>query len=297
MDHGLHAAAATEMTSLDLRAARIPIILHIRSSPLLEDFDHWTLFLGCHDGKALLYEAGFGAMEIGLAELLSRWDGNGIYVAGEPIEPLATKAAAAVQRVVFVILAGLAFAGVGLLARRTTAALPPTAARRLRSPLAVCLGVVCAGAAAAAAHHSASPQGFLRNPDTLRSVTTRFFTDFMESVTSEELDALIQNPGSAVVVDARSAGTFRTGLHIEGAINVPYTSSLANAASVLRSVETDKLIVVYCDNASCTFAGVVARKLHTIGYNNIKIYHNGWKGWVAYKNINQGELLFGKDTE
>lgn len=80
--------------------------------------------------------------------------------------------------------------------------------------------------------------------------------------------------GTAVIVDSRSEDAFQVE-HIAGAINVPIGSS----EDKLRSLPSDKKVIVYC---SCGTEGTSMRlafQLNQMGYPRTFALHGGTVAW------------------
>jgi rhodanese-related sulfurtransferase/uncharacterized membrane protein YphA (DoxX/SURF4 family) len=84
--------------------------------------------------------------------------------------------------------------------------------------------------------------------------------------------------GSAVFVDARTPEHYQEG-HIQGALNVPLADFDQTMERVLTELPEEALIVTYCDGEECDLAAQLALKLREIGYENVRVLHNGWSLW------------------
>jgi len=88
--------------------------------------------------------------------------------------------------------------------------------------------------------------------------------------------------GSALFVDARPLEDYREG-HIKGARNLTVTAFEEQAFGLLLGLPEDTLIVTYCDGEECALSIEVAEKLKEIGFENIRILHNGWTVWKNHR--------------
>lgn len=93
--------------------------------------------------------------------------------------------------------------------------------------------------------------------------------------------------GSALFIDARSPELFREG-HIQGARNLTIAAFDRQAYEMLLDLPEDTLIVTYCDGEECTLSQEVALKLKEIGFENIRVLHNGWTVWKSHHLPSQG---------
>lgn len=76
------------------------------------------------------------------------------------------------------------------------------------------------------------------------------------------------------VIDVREVSEYEAG-HIEGAVNIPIRTLAQN----LDKVPSDMPVIVYC--ASGQRAGMATSVLRSLGYDNVRSFAAGWKGWSA----------------
>lgn len=88
----------------------------------------------------------------------------------------------------------------------------------------------------------------------------------------------IWKKGQAVFVDTRSVASFRRG-HIPGAINMP----INRVEQELSVLPTDKetLVITYCGSIECPNAYQLVNILWGRGYENVKFFPRGLRGWQA----------------
>jgi rhodanese-related sulfurtransferase len=84
--------------------------------------------------------------------------------------------------------------------------------------------------------------------------------------------------GGAVFVDARPPELYQES-HIQGALNVPLAEFDQRIDTVLTELPEEALIVTYCDGEDCDLSAHLALKLKEIGYENVRVLHNGWSLW------------------
>jgi len=77
-----------------------------------------------------------------------------------------------------------------------------------------------------------------------------------------------------LLIDVREASEYADG-HIPGAINIPLRTLTQN----LDKIPTDQPVFIYC--ASGLRAGTALAALGLLGYDNLKSFPPGWKGWSA----------------
>lgn len=100
----------------------------------------------------------------------------------------------------------------------------------------------------------------------------------------------ILDTGETVLIDVREVDEFEDG-HIPGAINIPLRALAQN----LNMIPTDKPVMVYC--ASGHRAGLATTSLRTLGYDNVRAYPPGWKGWSAAEEEVSTDAVEGETYE
>lgn len=80
--------------------------------------------------------------------------------------------------------------------------------------------------------------------------------------------------GSLVVLNVLGQ-EYYTDCHIKGSINVAFDSVEQFARTLNQNAE----IVVYCSNYQCTTSTYVAKKLKSLGYNQVYVYEGGMAEW------------------
>ena len=102
-------------------------------------------------------------------------------------------------------------------------------------------------------------------------------------VTQISLDQVfaLQSEGRVLMVDVRRPIMFALG-HVDGAINLPlssFESSLEKHRGTLdAAVNSNKVIVLYCDGENCPDAHNTALALARHGYST-SVYRGGWAEW------------------
>ncbi len=99
----------------------------------------------------------------------------------------------------------------------------------------------------------------------------------------DDFKAAIENT-SPVIIDVREGSEYEAG-HIPGAINVPLRTLTEN----LDKIPSDMPVFVYC--ASGHRAGMALSSLRVLGYDNVKAYSPGWKGWTAAEEEASTEMV------
>jgi len=96
------------------------------------------------------------------------------------------------------------------------------------------------------------------------------------STVSAQLLVKLFNQGETAILDIRDEKEFRQG-HIVGSINIPY-ASIDNRIQELEKYK-DKTIIIVCKMGQ--HAGVVGRKLKTLGYIDVRRLAGGLSEWTA----------------
>lgn len=97
----------------------------------------------------------------------------------------------------------------------------------------------------------------------------------METVSTEELVELKNSGEDFVLVDVLGEDHYQEE-HIPGALNIPLDQI---AVKALEEFDKDQEIIVYCASESCGASPKAAQKLEKLGFENVKDYETGVKGW------------------
>jgi rhodanese-related sulfurtransferase len=87
--------------------------------------------------------------------------------------------------------------------------------------------------------------------------------------------------GAAMFIDARPAFDFGLG-HIRGAVNVPL-KDFTTTHEILNLIPREQPLVTYCDGEECNSSVMLASKLDSLGYRNVRVFFGGWKEWSSHK--------------
>ncbi|MCB0033311.1 MAG: rhodanese-like domain-containing protein, partial [Anaerolineales bacterium] len=104
-----------------------------------------------------------------------------------------------------------------------------------------------------------------------------------------QIDAFkeIMAAGDVVLIDVREESEYAEG-HIDGAVNVPLRTLTDN----LAMIPMDQPVMVYC--ASGHRAAMATSALHMLGYENVRAFGPGWKGWTAAEEPVSTEVFEGE---
>lgn len=91
------------------------------------------------------------------------------------------------------------------------------------------------------------------------------------------LATLLGSAAKVVVLDARS-GKYDDGRRIPGAKTLSPGATADQAAAHIPS--KDALVVTYCSNLQCPASRMLAKRLKSLGYENVLEYPKGIAGWA-----------------
>jgi rhodanese-related sulfurtransferase len=95
--------------------------------------------------------------------------------------------------------------------------------------------------------------------------------------------AVIPPPEGVMLIDSRpTARKYDLG-HIQGATNIPDTQFDRHADKLPEDKST--LLIFYCEGPECMLSHHSAFKAEKLGYTNIKVYPEGYPGWIAKGHI------------
>jgi rhodanese-related sulfurtransferase len=95
-------------------------------------------------------------------------------------------------------------------------------------------------------------------------------------ISVEELAARLNSSNPPAVAEILGPQYFTSG-HLPGAINLPLDGFAENAVRHLPNKSAD--IVVYCASATCQNSDIAARKLQSLGYQNVRLFRGGKAAW------------------
>jgi rhodanese-related sulfurtransferase len=112
----------------------------------------------------------------------------------------------------------------------------------------------------------------------LPSVEVRSNREIKFEEFKDKLKKSRSNPDDVVVIDSRLPEVYNAG-YVPGAINIPF-AELENEKSASKLPENkNSLLIFYCDGKNCKRSPLSAETASKKGYQNIKVYHNGFPDW------------------
>jgi len=89
----------------------------------------------------------------------------------------------------------------------------------------------------------------------------------------------LQQQGKTLIIDARPPAEYRE-LHIDGAINLTATElSGLNKSELLKRLDPQRPILVYCANEDCHASLQVAELLQNRGFSHVAVFLGGFRSW------------------
>ncbi|MFB6291811.1 MAG: rhodanese-like domain-containing protein, partial [Candidatus Nanohaloarchaea archaeon] len=102
----------------------------------------------------------------------------------------------------------------------------------------------------------------------------------VETISLEELEEKLKNDEDFVFIDVLGEDSYQDE-HIPGSINIPLDQL---AHEVLDRFDKDEEMVVYCGSESCGASPKAAEKLEKLGFEDVKDFEIGLKGWKEAGN-------------
>ena len=99
----------------------------------------------------------------------------------------------------------------------------------------------------------------------------------VKEITREGLKAKLDRGEEVVLIETLGPKYYEEA-HLPGAINIPHTEVDALAPEMLPDKSAQ--IVVYCSNRVCQNSPQAARRLATLGYENVYDYEEGKQDWI-----------------
>jgi rhodanese-related sulfurtransferase len=278
-DCGLYAEPVQNLTIADLRGLRGCCILHVKGDLRSPTYNHYALFLGMEDEKAVLLDAP-NLDRVPIVDIVPQWDGAGLLLSDRPIE---LGGVILRGRVRFIGYAACVL-GVVIIARRAKRSAPWGLSRLRPHPLclsgaqAFVLGTVAL--ATALTYHSLWQEGMLHHKKATQAVQDAYAASFLPRIGFERAQALLDD--GAVFIDARHRQTYDMG-HVPGAISIPVDANDSEYQARIEQVPRHVPIVAYCQSAYCPYADQVAARLTRDGIGKVLIFKGGWYEWSARK--------------
>jgi rhodanese-related sulfurtransferase/predicted double-glycine peptidase len=278
---GLNTFPLYNMSATDLESISCPVIAHVKSGELADTYNHFVLIVDVKGGVARIVDPSANKTSVPLMDVVSAWDGSGLAISKDPIEP---KALQANMDRHFLIIAGAAIllfccSKLKFFSLLGTAKPGWFGRFGVQASLIIAITVLLSGADVLTAEDS-----LLRNGHAVRRIQDNYAAAFLPALTLEQMRSAL-NDGT-LIIDARFAEDYEAG-HIKGAISLPVNASEALQHKIFDRVANDRKIVVYCQSSGCIFSRRVARQLMDNGYHNLQLYPGGWNEWESRRDRSQ----------
>lgn len=274
-DFGLNVAPLGRLTTQDLKSITSPAILHVKSSIEKKDYDHFVLYMGNRDGKALIFDPPGEPTLVEFGQVAPIWDGNALVVSSRPLS-LSQLASLSQKRLAIYAFLSICVILVFHFLKRF---IPITMSFRLRTGYAFgqAGGLVIIAVFAGLLCNYFYDGGFFANASAVAGVQEAHAGNFIAKISPEKMQK-IAGQSNVVILDARFKRDYKAG-HIEGAINLPVNCSDEEYKQIISGLSKDNEIVLYCQSAGCPFAEKKALLLKEDGFKNLSVFKGGWVEW------------------
>jgi rhodanese-related sulfurtransferase len=279
----LRAKSFSRLTVNSLHGATSPLVLHTSSQTKKKNYDHWTLFTGIENGKAMTWQVVNGqstCVAIPLDDLAVQWDGNAIVVFGDYSTGVNFTFFVWMERIFvigFVVLLWIVLVKVNSLFQRHENLITTSAV--------LCTVLFFSGLAYITHVHVLYPNSFLINDNAIRQIQEDHVIGFYPTAALNKVRKSYKN-ANVVIIDARTENQYQQG-HIENSVNISYTMSLDEMEEVFKDYTKDTTIIVVYEPFACARAVDVFRKLKNLasiiftdlwmdGINGRKRYNNDY---------------------
>ena len=272
---GLDAVPCEGLNTFCLKNSSGPVLLFLAENFAVEGSKHWVCYLGDKNGKAQIFDAGFGLRDVSYASLLAQWSGQGVVVTNKPNSIWDYLFLGRAVSLGYVIMAFMLL----FLGKRGI-----EQAKCPRSKVARFFVLLVLPVSVGILYHSFSEVGFWGNREVLKliSISSNFGKAIeLPEITAEEI--MTGSLAEPVLIDVRIPKDFASG-SIPGAINLPMDASFWDKLEVISNIEKSEHIVVFCQSKQCKWAEIIGRFLSDSGFRNIRVFRGGWVEWRQKKN-------------
>jgi rhodanese-related sulfurtransferase len=98
----------------------------------------------------------------------------------------------------------------------------------------------------------------------------------MNRISLDDLASKIQNGNDFVLLEALPPRYFEQ-KHLPGAKNMPHDAVEQLAPALIG--DRAREIVIYCSGPTCQNSTIAARRLETLGYENVRVFEGGKATW------------------
>lgn len=257
-----------------VRNSSCPFVLRVSSEGQLQAPGHWIAYLGDEAGSAIVFDNGFPAKIrlVSYAELSMLMSGEVIIVdlsqrtfGSDFLHSILTLCDCWwLPSVLFIPLA--IFVRVCLISQN------------FDSPAFQVFWLLFLGFGWGLFCNCSSPLGFLNNRSTVTWVKSRHSLATFQVVSYEQFKELYGD-ARIIVVDARPTNAFLEA-HIPFAVSFPIDATPGDLAQFLAAHGKKQAVFVYCATSKCKWADVVARRLASAGYDDVRIFRGGMQEFL-----------------
>ncbi|MCF8074806.1 MAG: rhodanese-like domain-containing protein [Desulfotignum sp.] len=127
----------------------------------------------------------------------------------------------------------------------------------------------------------------LIRPDSIPFVETWSMVDKLVTEDGETLAIPLEDAAdlfadnAVVFLDARTPAEYGQG-HIQGAVNLPWHEVDNYFETVIMTLDTEAMIITYCDGEACSLSHDLAMFLKDLGFTRVKVLVNAWTLWKEH---------------
>ena len=165
--------------------------------------------------------------------------------------------------------------------------------RSLRGQLLIAVALIILSAGLGLAVNAGRPSGLPLIQDWNKTLKERAAERNSAGIVMMDLDEFSRTYKNqdAVVIDARSHD-FYSMEHIPGALNLPLEKADDLLPKILADIPPQKIIITYCDSATCEKGRELAEKLVGHGWGRAAVFIGGMMEWLdAGLPVSSGEAV------
>jgi len=272
--HQFQTVILNGLTVEDVSRLDVPAILHVRSRAEPVAFDHWVVSFGRDEsGSVTILDPTYGIETVSKAELAARFGGTVLLMS-----PSQSRLASNIQKIRYETFAKASI--YGFLFLSLAALVKYYHGRWQRWFWLVMLSSVVL---LAVQYHRGYSGGLLNEAPSRMKLVAAFEQTAIPKIGLQDLTALIADSTQDVIlVDSRFQHQFDQGT-IADAFNFSLDLSSQQQLALVKSLDRNSPIVVFCQSAECSWSETIARRLLTFGFRNVLIYSGGYNEWRKHE--------------
>jgi rhodanese-related sulfurtransferase len=273
---GLHTVSVSRMDISTLAHCRFPVILHVRSDVEQATANHFVLYLGDVNGRAIVMNPPGQPALVSFRRIAAVWDGKGVIVSPHDINSLAIFGYA-YGKFLAMVLVLLSIVGITHAAHKT-GNFEILFNRNIGAVVVQAMGILALALFIGVAQNALGRGGLLAPAGESRQLLRIYSAKDVPHVNFKQAVAMVAQ--GTVVIDARLSSDYDAG-HIPGAISIPPGTATESRAQLLAGVRKGSPIMVYCESSGCPLAAMLANRLKIDGYGRVFVFTGGWRRWEA----------------